>query len=159
MTRSDRKLSRCFFLLTVGALTLWGAGHDSHDTAKGCSACKLLLSCDYYVARKHDLSKRNLCEAYAQSVDIDGSRAKAAWYWLLAGKPEKAFDSAKRAIEQGQNFAAAYAAMASAIAGKKAEALEYWKRFRKSVSKRNYVQKEIETLKALYPKVDFSGLK
>ena len=159
MRRYDRKLSRCFAFLAVGALTLWGAGHEEHGTAKGCSACKLVLSCDYYVARNHDLSKRYLCEAYAQNVDIDGSRAKAAWYWLLAGEPAKALASAKRAMEQGQSFAAAYAAMASAILGKTDEAAEEWKKFRESVAQREYVRKELETVEALYPKVDFSGLK
>ena len=159
MTKYDRKLSLCIAILTAGALALGGADHDSRDTAKGCSACKLLLSCEYYVARKHDLSRRNLCEEYAKNVDIDGSRAKAAWYWLLAGKPQKARASAKRAMEQGQSFAAAYAAMASAILGETGEALEEWKKFRESVPQREYVRKELETVKALYPKVDFSGLK
>ena len=153
------KLLRCIAFLTAGVLTLWGAGGESEDAAKGCSACKMLLSCDYYVAHKHDLGKRNLCEAYAQSVDIDGSRAKAAWYWLLAGKPQKALDSAKRAMEQGQRFAAAYAAMAAAILGKTGEMLEEWKKFRESVLEREYVRRELETLKALYPGVDFSALK
>ena len=127
-------------------------------SCKGCGAGKLMLQCDYYVARQGDLSKRHFCEEYAQIVDVDGASAKAAWYYLLGGKPEKALDAAMRAYDQGQTFAAGYVAQALSVLGRGEEAKRYIEPFRKVVKERSYFAKEVNTLKKLYPDADFSTI-
>jgi hypothetical protein len=128
---------------------------QSGASCKGCGAGKLMLQCDYYVVRKGDLSKRGYCAEYAKIVDIDGASAKAAWYWLLAGEPQKAYDAATKAYRQGQTFAAGYAAQALTILGDVAEAKRYAGIFMQNVPDRAYFDKELNVLKRLYPKVGF----
>jgi len=138
----------------VMATSLFGAD----ASCRGCGAGKLMLQCDYYVVRRGETDKRHFCVEYAQIVDVDGASAKAAWYYLLGGAPEKALDAAKRALDQGQTFAAGYVAEALSALGKSEEAKSYAERFRKVVKKREYFVKEVETLKKLYPDADFSAI-
>ena len=128
-------------------------------SCRGCGAGKLMLQCDIYVARQGDLSRQHVCEEYAKIVDIDGASAKAAWYYLLAGKPERVVDAAQRALHQGQTFAAGYLAEAYAIFGKHEEAKKYMERFRTLKQQGSYIEKEIKTLRKIYPSADFSALK
>ena len=141
-----------FFLLAT--VTAWSAD----VSCKGCAAGKLMLQCDYYVARGGDLSKRHYCEAYAKVVNLDGASAKAAWYYLLAGRPDAAYDAAKRAMDTGQHFAALYAALAEAMAGRKEAAAQLYKRFIEWVPDHGYARDRIATLAKLYPDADFSPL-
>ncbi len=142
----------------VAALMLSLPLFAADASCKGCGAGKLMLQCDYYVARQGDLSKRHFCEEYAQIVDVDGASAKAAWYYLLGGKPEKALDAAMRAYDQGQTFAAGYVAQALSVLGRGEEAKRYIEPFRKVVKERSYFTKEVNTLKKLYPDADFSTI-
>ncbi|WP_457597357.1 hypothetical protein [Hydrogenimonas sp.] len=125
---------------------------------RGCAAGKLMLQCDYYVVRGGDLAKRHFCEEYAKVVDIDGASAKAAWYWLLAGKPEKALDAAKRAMAAGQTFAAGYAAQASVMLKKPREAKSYLEKFRAIGTDRSYFRDEVAKLRRLYPNYEWEVL-
>ncbi len=53
-----------------------------------CSSCTIgkdMVKCDYYVVRKHDLTKQKNCLAYANSIDNSGMSAKASWYYLWLG--------------------------------------------------------------------------
>ena len=133
---------------------------DLNVSCRGCAAGKLMLQCDVYVAEAGHREKRSLCEKYAEIVDIDGASAKAAWYYLLAGKPEKALKAANRALKIGQNYAYEYAAYALLLLGKKEEARKAMKTFITKVGKlggESYFQKDFKTIKRLYPEVDFRG--
>ncbi|WP_353662058.1 hypothetical protein [Hydrogenimonas sp. SS33] len=141
-------------LLILGILAL-----QNSMAGCGCGKGKLMLQCDYYVARLGDKSRQHLCEEYAKVVDIDGASAQAAWYYLLAGKPGKALAAARRAYDQGQTYAAGYMAEALLILGRDREAKRYRDIFVKRVKKRAYFDKEIEVLKKLYPRVGFSTLR
>ncbi|BDY12453.1 hypothetical protein [Hydrogenimonas cancrithermarum] len=125
---------------------------------KGCSVGKLMLQCDYYVKRQGDLTKQHYCKAYAESVDIDGARAKAAWYFLLAGEPKKALASAKNALKHGHDFAAEYAALASAVLGDSRGAKRYISYFLERVKNGDYVKEDIGVLRKIYGSADFSSL-
>ncbi|WP_456451449.1 hypothetical protein [Hydrogenimonas sp.] len=150
-------MKRVWFLALAWPLLL--PAEHLEPSCKGCGAGKLMLQCDYYVARKGDLAKRHFCAEYAKIVDIDGASAKAAWYWLLAGEPDKAFDAALRAMKVGHDFAAGYAAQALVALGNAEEAKRYMARFRRTVKERGYFKKEVSTLSKLYPDKDFSCLK
>jgi len=156
MGRSGVKRGIGMVLASGLAVGLWASG-EPHG-CRGCSAGKLMLRCDYYVAKLGDLSQRDSCADYARVVDIDGASAKAAWYWLLAGEPQKALDAARRAVEQGQTFAAGYAAQALTILGRDQEASAYLGRFRAAVASRDYFSRELRTLARLYPDIDFRKL-
>ena len=131
---------------------------DAAQGCRGCRAAKAMLTCDYYVKRLGDVRRQASCETYAKIVDIDGSRAKAAWYYLLAGRPEKALASAQKALRQGHAFAAEYAALASLILHKRREAVRYMHRFRASVPDSAFVKNDIEVLERIYKNRDFSPL-
>ena len=131
---------------------------DLNVSCRGCAAGKLMLQCDVYVARAGKLEKQPLCEEYAKIVDIDGASAKAAWYYLLAGKPGKALNAAERALEIGQSYANEYAAYALLLLGKKEEAQKTMKAFATKVGGEGYLQKDLDSLKRIYPEVDFRGL-
>ncbi|WP_456429267.1 hypothetical protein [Nitratifractor sp.] len=130
---------------------------DLNVSCRGCAAGKLMVQCDIYVLRQGDLTKRNYCEEYAKIVDLDGASAKAAWYYLLAGKPEQALNAAQRALRIGQDFAGEYAAYALLLLGRKQEAREAMKRFSRKAAG-SYWKKDEAILRKLYPKLDFSRL-
>lgn len=141
--------------LCVGTISGWSLEKRG---CHGCSAGKLMLQCDYYVARKGDLSHRDDCAAYAEAVDVDGASAKAAWYYLLAGRPHQALDAARRALAVGQTFAAGYAAQAEMVLGYPRRALHFMAQFHEKVKDDTYFKKELITLRRLYPTVDFDRL-
>jgi len=145
-------------LLIPVFLPLMLVAQSGGPSCKGCAAGKLMLQCDYYVVRQGDVGKRHFCADYAKIVDIDGASAKAAWYWLLAGEPEKAFDAALRAYNQGQTFAAGYAAQALAVMGNADEAKKFLNKFLSAVRDRSYFEKEVATLEKLYPAKDLKIL-
>ncbi len=122
----------------------------------GCGAGKDMLKCDYYVKRAGNMAYQSSCESYAKVVDTNGSYGKAAWYYLLASKPQKALESAKKALEQGHMFAAEYAAFAAKILNEDQEAKNYFMRFHSIVPNHEYVKNDIEVLKKIYKKVDFT---
>jgi len=132
------------------------AGVD--PSCRGCASGKLMLQCDHYVVKQGKMEMRSACEKYAEIVDVDGASAKAAWYYLLAGKVGKAHDAAKRAIELGQVFANEYMAYALLIQGKEKEAEEAMQLFRKGVAQHSFFKTDIASLQQFYPNVDFSIL-
>ena len=151
---SCNRLAKVF--VTVSFLSILWA---SESTLSACSTCKTMVGCDYYVAKKGDIGKRALCAEYAESIDMDGSSARAAWYWLLAGESAKALSSAKRAVETGQSYAAGYAAMALLLQGQRESALDLLRRYRKEISFGGGWIKELDILQRLYPDVGFSQLR
>ncbi len=140
--------------LFLSAVALWGASQG----CKGCSAGKLMLQCDYYVAQKGDLARRDFCREYAKVVDIDGASAKAAWYYLLAGDADKAYDSARRATAIGQRYAAGYAAMALALKGELDKARRQMKKALEALGRSDYFERELKVLSRLYPAVAWREL-
>ncbi len=142
--------------LLIGTLSL----HAEIDpSCRGCGSGKLMLQCDYYVVKQGRMEMRSACEEYAKIVDVDGASAKAAWYYLLAGKPDKAQSAAKRAVDLGQVFANEYLAYALLVKGREDEAKAVMKKFRNGVEQRSFVKRDIEALAKLYPDVDFGKLK
>ncbi len=145
---------RNFFVAAVCASTIYAAEHE----CSGCDLNRLMLQCDYYVKLKGDPSKSGFCEKYAEALDNPGTHAKAAWYYLLGLKPQKAQRSAIAAIEEGQTYAAEYAAEASLIFNEYEAAKKYMKMLPKDFSKGAEFKKDIEILKLLYPDTDFSAI-
>ncbi|BBG66351.1 hypothetical protein NNO_1648 [Hydrogenimonas sp.] len=142
----------CFMMMQVSVLS---AGEPN---CSGCDTAKLMLQCEYYVKIKGDLSKKSFCEEYADAVDNDGSHAKAAWYYLLGGKPDRALPAAKLAIDEGQIYAAEYAAEASLFFNEYKAAKTYIKMLRKSGMEPQNFRKNLELLKKIYPDTDFDLL-
>ena len=125
----------------------------------GCAAQQAKMRCDYYVVKKGDQSKRAFCADYAKRADLDGAAGRAAWYWLLAGKPDKALASVRAAIKAHHMYAAEYGAFASIITGNQKEGLKYWKFFTRNVQLHHYVHKDRKIVEKLYPTIDFSSLR
>ncbi len=124
----------------------------------GCGAGKLMLQCDYYVVKNGDLDKTDLCREYADAVDNDGAHAKAARYYLLGREPQKALRAALRAIEEGQTYAAQYAAEASLIFNEFKAAGKYMSMLKKSGIEPWSLEKDLLALKKIYPDTDFDTL-
>ena len=141
--------------LLTGMLSL----HAEVDpSCRGCASGKLMLQCDHYVVKQGKMEMRSACEKYAEIVNVDGASAKAAWYYLLADKVDKARDAAKRAIELGQVYANEYMAYALLIQGREEEAKRAMQLFRKGVKQNSFFRTDIKTLQKFYPKVDFGVL-
>jgi hypothetical protein len=132
-----------------------GSASEIRVSCAGCDAGKEKVRCDYYVVDRGEKSRRKHCLNYAKYVDIDGAYPKAAWYYLLAGKPQKAVGSARKGIAQGQEYARAYLAMALWILGKPREAENEWNGLGNLRKKFGGFLRERELLKRLYPDVDF----
>ena len=132
---------------------------DSNISCRGCAAGKSMLQCDYYVAKKGEKDKRHFCEIYAKVVDIDGASAKAAWYYLLAGKPHKALSAADKALQIGQHYAQEYRAFALWILKKPKEARQALEAFRRKGGGGEYLLRDLRTLERLYPEIDFTPLR
>ena len=145
-----------FLPLLFGAVLLYA---EIDPSCRGCGSGKLMLQCDYYVVKQGKMEMRSACEKYAEIVDVDGASAKAAWYYLLAGKVEKALDAATRAVEVGQVYANEYMAYALLIGGRESEAKAAMKKFRSGVQQNSFVKRDIEALAKLYSDVDFGKLK
>ena len=131
---------------------------QTDPSCRGCASGKLMLQCDYYLVKEGKMDKRSACEEYAKIVDVDGASAKAAWYYLLAGKPEKAYDAARRAIDLGQVYANEYMAYALLIQGKDADAKKAMQLFHSAVKENSFFKTDMKILHKLYPKVDFGIL-
>jgi len=145
-----------FLPLLLGAVSL---SAEVDPSCRGCASGKLMLQCDYYVVKQGKMEMRSACEEYAKIVDVDGASAKAAWYYLLAGKVDKALDAAERAIKIGHVYANEYLAYALLVRGKENEAKSAMEKFRSGVQQNSFVKRDIEALTKLYPGVDFGKLK
>jgi hypothetical protein len=117
------------------------------------------MLCDYHVAKCHDRSYQASCLDYAHYVDIDGAHAKAAWYYLLGGQPERALKAARKALAQGQSYAAEYAWLALMIQGKRQEADRVMKRYRPTLyAMPKAFDQDLMLTKILYPQIKFPVL-
>lgn len=119
-----------------------------------CTAGKEMARCDYYVARKHDLTKQQSCLAYADSIDSGGMSAKASWYYLLGGDTEKAEISAKRALKLGQHYASEYSGFIYMLNGKFTEAKRSFLFFKHKIKNIDYAKKDIKAMKHIYKNFD-----
>jgi len=134
--------------------SVWGSAAELHATCSGCSIGKEKLQCDYYVAGRGDKSRQEQCRIYADYVNIDGAYPKAAWYYLLAGVPQKALEAARKGLEQKQRYGREYLALALWITGKRKEAKKELGRFFSDVPKHDYFERDRKVLLALYPGKD-----
>ncbi len=146
------------FFAASAALLFFTALYGAEHECSGCGTSKLMVQCDYYVVRRGDLSKSGFCENYAKALDAPGTHAKAAWYYLLGQKPQMAQRSAIAAIEEGQIYAAEYAAEASVIFHEYKAAKKYMKMLPKDFLKSAGFKKDLEILGNIYPDVDFSRI-
>jgi len=114
-----------------------------------CSKCdlnKMQMRCEYYVGLKGDMSKTSYCESYADYLDETKVYGKASWYHLLAKNPEKAIQSAKKALKFGEEYAKEYMAIGYMVTGDKKKAKELFG----SISPNPIVDKDFETVKRIY---------
>ena len=124
--------------------------------SEGCQSCavnKKMIRCDYYVARRGLKEKRSECESYARYLDHDGTHANAAWYYLLAGRPEEALTAARKAMEAGQAYAAEYAIFALRILEREPEAQKLLKRYADLIRTVGRFEQDRRILTRLYPKI------
>jgi hypothetical protein len=140
-------------------LSVWSAGAEFKAACTGCSIGKEKLQCDYYVAGKGDRSRQEQCRTYAQYVDIDGAYPKAAWYYLLAGDPQKALTAARKGLEQGQSYGREYLAMALWISGERERARKELARFFAEVPSHGYFEEDRQVLRRIYPSKELQALK
>ncbi len=149
-------MKHAFFAVILGLfVTISGA----QSRGCGCAASRAKMRCDYYVVKKGDRSKRAFCADYANRADLDGAAGRAAWYWILAGKPDKALASVRAAIKAHHMYAAEYGAFASMMKGNQKEGMAYWRLFIHSVRSHRYAYKDRTIVEKLYPAIDFSNLK
>ncbi|WP_457598841.1 hypothetical protein [Hydrogenimonas sp.] len=140
--------------ILLGLLLLSSVAAGRHGCSS-CDAAKERMKCEYYVLKKGDLAQRSHCAAYAESIDVDGARGKAAWYFLLAGSPEKALEAANLAVDQGHTYALEYAAAAAMVLERKREAKAYMRRLGNLPFDRERLLRDFERLERLYPGVSF----
>jgi len=147
-----RGIAKPIYLTILFVITLQSSLHA------GCDSCKSMIECDYYVARNGDTSRRESCLEYARNIDIDGASGRASWYYLLGGDTKKALESADRAIKTGQHYAGEYAVMALLIEGEREKADRYLSKYGNAIGYGGALDKDIPSMKRLYPGVDFSPL-
>ncbi len=133
-------------LLFIVPLLLFG----SDKVCTKCSLNKAQMKCEYYVALKGDASKAFLCDQYADYLDKTKVYGRAAWYYLLAKKPEKAIEAANNALKLGESYANEYLAEAYLILGQKRKATEHFNKLKT----RFFSDKNFKTLQKLYPNFD-----
>jgi hypothetical protein len=144
------------FVVTLAVL---GNAQTPQVHCVGCAVGKEKLQCDYYVARQADRSRQSLCRRYADYVNIDGAYPKAAWYYLLAGEPKRALQAADRGIDQKQAYAREYRALALWLEGDREAARKELRRFFRQVTPHDYFEKDLATLRRLYPESHLEALK
>lgn len=149
-------MNRILAILALSAIIL--PASENIAQCRGCAAGKLMLRCDYYFVKQGKAESRSACLDYAKVVDLDGANAKAAWYYLLGGEPEKAEKSSRRAVELGQVFANEYLAYALLILGKENAAKDAMKRFSEGVKHNGFAIRDRKILEKIYPDLDFRAL-
>ncbi len=123
-----------------------------------CNKCELnknQMKCEYYVAKKGDISKSSFCKTYADYLYKTKVYGKAAWYYLLSKEPKKALDSSKKAILMGENFAYEFLADSYLILGDLKKAKANYGKFKNSVSNAKFfTKKSFEVLSRIYKDFD-----
>ena len=121
---------------------------------KVCTKCNLnkaQMKCNYYVAKRADISKISECKFYANYLNDTKVYGKAAWYYLLSKEPKSAIEAAKRAVKMGENYAYEYMADAYLILNDKKNAKKYYKKFKDSVGNIEFfIDKSFEVLDKIY---------
>ncbi|WP_042203758.1 hypothetical protein [Nitratifractor salsuginis] len=117
------------------------------------------MICDYHVGKLHNRSYQPSCLDYARYVDIDGAHAKAAWYYLLGNRPDMALRAARKALGEGQSYAAEYAWFALVIEGKAEETAKLMKHHLPTIRAIGKgFTRDLDLMKTLYPKVGFRNI-
>ena len=126
--------------------------------AAPCTKCDLNraeMKCNYYVAKKGDKAHAKECLDYAEYLDSTKVYGKAAWYYLLGLKPQKAMEAAKKAVQMGENYAYEYIGDVYLIRGDEQRAREYYQKFKKSVGDTEFfTSRSFDVLQKLYPDFD-----
>jgi len=133
------------------------AQKPSAAECQSCAVNKKMIRCDYYVARKAVKEKQGECEIYARYLDRDGTRARAAWYYLLAGRPAEALTAARQAMDAGHDYAVEYAIFALWILKKDSKAERLLKEHADLLRSVGYFEEDRRILAKLYPKSALSG--
>ncbi|BCD60982.1 MULTISPECIES: hypothetical protein [unclassified Nitratiruptor] len=138
-------------LLLILPLLLFGAD-------KPCTKCNLnksQMKCEYYLIQKGDTSKAKECVFYADYLDQTKVYGKASWYYLLALKPKKAIEAAKKAIQMGENFAYEYLGDAYLILGDEEAAKKSYQLFKQKVGNTHFfVMHNFKILRRIYNNFD-----
>ncbi|BCD68806.1 hypothetical protein [Nitratiruptor sp. YY09-18] len=143
-------------LLFILPLLLFGAD-------KSCTKCNLnkaQMKCEYYLVQKRDTSRAKECAFYADYLDKTKVYGKASWYYLLALKPKKAIDAAKKAVKMGEFFAYEYLGDAYLILGDEKKAKRNYQIFRKKIGNTKFfTNQNFKILKRLYKNFDIEKAK
>ena len=129
-------------LITILPLFLFAA-----TPCTKCSLNKAQMKCEFYVAKKGDISKIDECKQYANYLYKTKVYGKAAWYYLLAKKPKKAIDAGKKALKMGEDYANEYLSAAYLILQNKKEAKKHYKR----LTTHFFSSKDFAILQKIYP--------
>jgi len=123
-------------------------------SSKVCTKCNLNkaeMQCNYYVAKKGDVSKKEHCKDYADYLNDTKVYGKAAWYYLLSLEPQKAVKAAKEAVKMNENYAYEYIADGYLIKGDKQKAKEYYKKFKENVGNVDFfIDRNFKVLDKIY---------
>ncbi|WP_292656679.1 hypothetical protein [Nitratifractor sp.] len=138
------------FLLLLLPLALSAQKPDTAE-CQSCAVNKKMIRCDYYVAGKAVKEKQSECENYARYLDRDGTHANAAWYYLLAGHPNEALRAARKAMAEGQTYAAEYAVFALRILGQGTDADRLQQQYADLIRKAGRFEQDRKILAKLYP--------
>ncbi len=115
-----------------------------------CSLNKAQMKCEYYVAKKGDLSRVGECKQYADYLYDTKVYGKAAWYYLLAKDPKRAIDAGKKALKMGEDYANEYLSAAYLILGDNTKAKKHYKR----LTTHFFSSKDFAILQKIYPTFD-----
>ncbi len=136
------------FLLVLLPLLLFAGGE------KRCSKCALNKSeirCNYYVAKKGDVSKISYCKEYADYLNSSKVYGKASWYYLLSKEPDLALKAAEKAVKMGESYAYEYMGEVYLIKGDDKKAKEFFKKFKNRVrSIDSFTENNFKILEKLY---------
>ena len=112
-----------------------------------CSLNKAQMKCEFYVAKKGDLSKIGECKLYADYLFDTKVYGKAAWYYLLAKEPKRAIEAGKEALKMGEDYAHEYLSAAYLILHDSAKAKEHYKK----LSTHYFSKRDFAILQKIYP--------
>ena len=112
-----------------------------------CSLNKSQMKCEFYVAKKGDLSKIDECKLYADYLFDTKVYGKAAWYYLLAKEPKRAIEAGKEALKMGEDYANEYLSAAYLILHDSAKAKKHYKK----LSTHYFSKRDFAILQKIYP--------
>lgn len=108
--------------------------------------------CNYFVAKKGDLSRQPSCIMIANSVLKAHSYRRASWYYLLGGDLGRAFDVATIGMDKSDYFLAETLAQIYMIRGDTKNAKKYFKLFIENVDiDVGFVGEHFDILGRVYP--------